>query len=187
MGRVIPVDARAVDAKLKYMEANFGGSKEVRRRTDLMNYAKLWANNARDGFTTDCQAFSLVLSFAVAQFRNADDLGVEAMMEDLRSVLIGEGLENAQRSKGPYALRWASLMDTGFGEKFRDGGNQVQHAMAGLYISYMYGFVGTVPAKLMEDSKPDREIYKVTFRLGNQLNAKNYTHLPIEVMSGLGA
>ncbi len=187
MGRVIAVDARAVEAKLKYMEVNFGGSKEIVRRTALKNYAKLWANNSRDGFTTDCQAFSLIVSYAVAQFRSADDLGVEAMMEDLRSVLIGEGLENAQRSKGPYALRWASLMDTGFGEKFRDGGNQVQHAMAGLYISYMYGLVGTVPARLMEDSRPDREIYKVTFRLGNQLNAKNYMQLPIQIMRELGA
>ncbi len=187
MGRVIPVDARAVDAKLKYMQENFGGSREVIRRTDLMNYARMWANSSRDGFTNDCQVFSLILSYAVAKFPNANDLGVEAMIEDLGSVLIGEGLENNQRSRGPYALRWASLMDTGFGEKFRDGGNQVQHAMAGLYISYMYGFMGTVPARLMEDSKPDREIYKVTFKIGGALNAKNYTHLPLQVMSGLGA
>jgi hypothetical protein len=187
MGRVIPVDARAVDAKLKYMREHFGGSKETARRAALFVYARTWADNARNGWTTDCQAFSIILSFAVAQFPNANDLGVEAMMEDLRSVLIGNGLENTQRSTGPFALRWAELRDTGFQEKFRDGGNQVQHAMAGLYISYTYGFVGTKPAMLIEDSKPDEEIYKVTFRLGSDLNASNYTKLPTEIQAQLGA
>lgn len=187
MGRVVPGDARAVDAKLKYMQEHFGGVKENARRTNLMNYARTWADNARKGWTTDCQAFSLILSFAVAQFPNANDLGVEAMMEDLKSVLIGNGLENSQRSTGPFALRWAALSDTGFKEKFRDGGNQVQHSMAGLYISYIYGFVGTTPAMLIEDSQPDKEIYRVTFRLGSDLNAGNYMQLPNQIMIEMNA
>jgi hypothetical protein len=186
MGRIIAGEARAVDAQLKYMQENFGGQREIARRSQLKIYAEALAKQARGKTITDCRAFSLILTFAAAQFPNANDLGVEAMMEDLRSVLIGSGLENSQRNTGTYALKFQALRDTGFQEKFRDGGNQVQHAMAGLYISYMYGWVGTKPAMLIEDSQPDKEIYYVTFKLGSALNAGNYTLLPSQIMTELG-
>lgn len=186
MGRVIAGDVRAVDVKLSYMHQHFGGQKEVTRRSQLKAYAEALAKQARSKAITDCKAFSLILTFAVAQFPNANDFGVEAMMEDLKSVLIGSGLENNQRNTGTYALKFQALLDTGFQEKFRDGGNQVQHAMAGLYISYMYDFVGTVPAMAIEDSQQDKEVYNTTFKLGSALNAGNYALLPSQIMTELG-
>lgn len=188
MGRVIPGDARAVDAKLKYMQEHFGGFKEVVRRNLLLTQAERLSEQAtQDCVISDCTAFSNILSYAASQFPAANELGVEAMMEDLRSVLIGNGLENTQRNSGPYALRFQAFLDTGFKEKFRDGGNQVQHAMAGLYVSYTYGFVGTAPAMLIEDSEQDKEVYRVTFKLGSALNATNYTLLSNQIMAELGA
>jgi hypothetical protein len=187
MGRIIAGEARAVDAQLKYMEQHFGGQKEITRRNMLKAYAEALAGQARNQVTTDCRAFSLILSFAATQFPNANNLGVEAMMEDLKSVLIGSGLENTQRNTGTYALRFQALLDTGFKEKFRDGGNQVQHAMAGLYVSYAYGWVGTLPAMLIEDCEQDAEVYRVTFKLGSALNAGNYTLLPNQIMTEMGA
>ena len=187
MSRTVPGDAYAADAMLRYMEEHFGGFKQVVRRNLLLTHAERLAKQASDGVITDCEGFSQVLAYAVSQFPDANDLGVEAMMEDLKSVLIGSGLENSQRNTGLYALKYQSFMDTGFKTEFREFGNQVQHAMAGLYISYTYGWVGTIPAMLIEDSDADKALYRVTFRLGSALDFTNYTLLPTQVKAELAA
>ena len=185
MGRILPGDSRAIVEIVKYMNEHFGGEKEVARRNMLKVYAETLANQARANTSTDCKGFSLVVSFAASQFPDANDLGVQAMVEDLKSVLIGDGLENAQRNRGKYALRFQAFHDTGFKDKFCDGGNQVQHAMAGIYISYMYGWAGEISAMAIEDSQADKELYRATFKLGSALNAENYKLLSSQILSEL--
>jgi len=187
MGLVTATYLAAEHAKSKYMEENFGGFKQAIRRNLLQTHAERLSTQARTGNITDCDAFSTILTFAASQFPGANDWGVEAMMEDLKSVLIGQGLTKTTRNTGPYSLGFQPFLDTGFQEKFRDGGNQVQHAMAGLYLSYTYGPFGTIPAMAIEDEQQDKELYRVTFRLGAALNSTNYTQLSMQIKAELAA
>jgi len=187
MGLVTATYLAEKHAKSKYLEENFGGFKQAMRRSLLVTHAERLSSQARSGAISDCAAFSDILAYAAAQFGGTDDWGVEAMMEDLKSVLIGQGLEKSKRNTGTYSLGFQPFLDTGFKEKFRDGGNQVQHAMAGLYIGYTYGWIGACPALLIEDEEQDKELYRVTFRLGSALNATNYALLPMQVMAELAA
>jgi len=111
------------------------------RRNRLKVFALATAKSARKGTITDVEGFAQVAAFAISPFQIMDaasnsggifDLGeiyIELYLDDLKSVLIGDGWTNTERNYGKYALPYNSFLDTGFKQQFRDGGNQVQHAM----------------------------------------------------------
>ena len=120
------------------------------------------------------------------------DLGeiyIELYLDDLKSVLIGDGWTNTERNYGKYALPYNSFLDTGFKQQFRDGGNQVQHAMAGIYISNVFGLAGRVFAHWQEDEDADLALYDATFTIGRDLDGhkSNFTKLPNMIRTRLAA
>jgi len=105
------------------------------------------------------------------------------IMEDLK-ILIGEDLRGG-RGKGRYfvgSFRGA----IGFRRKLRDDYNQVQHAMAGLYIDFSHNrFVQWYV--LWQESEPqDDRLYEATFPLGRSLNDSNVGTLPARVHAPSG-
>ena len=166
------------------------------RRNKLKVFAKSMAAMARNGSMTDLEGFARVAAFAAVPFQampakaGPSDLGeiyCEVYLEDLRRVLIGDGFTNTERNNGKFALGFNAFRDTGFKPEYQDGGNQVQHAMAGIYISFHYGFLGRRFAHCQEDEKPDLALYEVTFDIGSDLDGSNYSTLPTLIKTRIGA
>lgn len=116
----------------------------------------------------------------------------EAMLEDLKLVVIGEGLLNGdpgwlsalsddfrRRGTGPdYAGPFPG--SDGFDDLFADAsprGDQASHALAGIYIGHHYPAAIEQIVLGMEDEPYDDRLYIATFRIGNQLNDSNYKSL----------
>jgi len=161
------------------------------RRIKLKVFAQSVADSARQGTITDLEGFARVASAAAAPFQKPGDDAVsevrcEAYLEDLRRVLIGDGW-HALRNHGKYALPFNAFRDSGFKPEFRDGGNQVQHAMAGIYITYIYGFYARHYAYWREKEAPDLALYDATFQIGLDIDGSNFTLLPIIIRNRLGA
>lgn len=162
------------------------GEASVTRRTSLKVFANSMSAMARKGNITDIEGFIRVASVAATPFQammvqngtSLADVYCEVYVEDLRRVLIGDGFTTSERNHGQYALRFQAFMDTGFKPEYRDNSNQVQHAMAGIYISFKYGFLGRRFAIHQEDEEPDLRLYDVTFDIGSDLNGSNFTSLP---------
>jgi hypothetical protein len=171
------------------------------RRNRLKVFAQAAAKSARKGTITDLEGFAQVAAFAISPFQIMDaasnsggifDLGeiyIELYLDDLKSVLIGDGWTNTERNYGKYALPYNSFLDTGFKPEYRDGGNQVQHAMAGIYISNIFGITGRVFAHWQEDEDADLALYDATFKIGRDLDGhkSNFAKLPNMIRTRLAA
>lgn len=122
------------------------------------------------------EALTSIVNFAAALVTSLDS-PEEKMMEDLKLVLIGTGLTTrGGRSKGRYfAGHFRGAL--GFKSQFVDENNQVQHAIAGVYIAFKYGFLGEQYTLFNEGQQQDILLYKVVFPLGRGLNEGNYNNL----------
>jgi len=162
------------------------GDASVSRRTTLKAFAVSMSAMARKGTITDIEGFIRIAAVAATPFqimmaRDGTSLSYvycEVYLEDLRRVLIGDGFTTTERNHGKYALGFQAFMDTGFKPEFRDNSNQVQHAMAGIYISFKYGLAGRMFARHQEDEEADLRLYDVTFDIGSDLDGSNFTSLP---------
>jgi hypothetical protein len=137
----------------------------------LKMFAMFQAGNARAKRTTDLRAFCDTVRAAV-DFRGAKAGGpilTSVVLSDLQRVLIGDGWTDKQRNHGPFALQANSFLDSGFRKAFQDGGNQVQHAMAGIFIRYIFGRAVSWYVKHSEDEEADRALYNASFDVGGEL------------------
>lgn len=147
------------------------------RRLELRDYA-------RDQFTgpaSSAQALVNIVSKSVALAIDAESPGPRAqmVMDDLMAVLVGDGMRDGRGSGTFYVSTGfpggdkAFWGDDGFKPEFRDkGGNagfQVQHAVAGLVMSYRYGPGIEWYARRQEPEPEDDALYDATFAIGNWL------------------
>lgn len=128
--------------------------------------------------SNQCNLFVEGIEEAIRQSEGNPDQ-FEKTMENLKDVFIGDDLTD-NRSKGP-CFSGQLLGATGFRENLRDRGNQVQHAMAGVWIGYKYGSVGCALAKWRESEPQDDRLYDATCPLGSNLNSQNYGDLAASV------
>ena len=162
------------------------------RRSSLRRFAGELSNHATNGVMTDLEAFVGIASYAAIPFSdsNSDSYWTnspfKSYLEDLRRVLIGDGFIISDRNSGKYALAFNAFHDSGFKTQFQDGGNQVQHAMAGIYISALYGFAGRKVAYWRGDDHADLALYKTAFDIGDELNEENFKTLPDLIKERIG-
>jgi hypothetical protein len=150
----------------------------------LMTAAGAFAGAARAKAMTDIEAFARSVDFAI-QARNGL---TPVILDDLRRVLIGDSWTEHGRNHGDFALKFNSFLDTGFKKEFRDDSNQVQHAMAGIYIRGTYGLFASMVPYWMEDGKADLALYEAAFEIGDMLNLGHSVHeLPDLIRTRLGA
>ena len=138
----------------------------------LKFFATNRAANARKKNTTDLKAFCETVQAAI-DFRGAKDGGpilTSVILTDLQRVLIGDGWTPKERNHGPFALPFNSFRDLGFRKVFQDGGNQVQHAMAGIFIRYFFNRFAAAYVKHGEDEVADRALYDAAFDIGRELS-----------------
>ncbi len=143
-----------------------------------------YAGAARAGVITDVEAFAKTVEWAI----KARDGFKEVVLDDLRRVLIGDGWTTEGRNHGELALKFDAFLDTGFKPEFRDGGNQVQHAMAGIYIRALYGWLRSKLPYWMEDEDQDLALYRAAFDIGDLLQFNQpIENLPKLIRDRLGA
>jgi hypothetical protein len=152
--------------------------KDERPTALLSQLAFTWSEAARHGTITDGEAFAKVVLHA-GRLRKAigkeegRHLGgtvlIDVVLNDLRRVLIGDGWTQNQRNHGDFALPFNAFHDTGLKKEFRDGGNQIQHAMAGIYIGFFFGIAAQHIVYYLEDGEEDKRLYDATFAIGNTL------------------
>ena len=168
------------------------GAGSVTRRNDLKNYALGLSKQVKQSKMTDLEAFVNIALYASLPFSNTttssiQDVQCEVYLEDLRRVLVGDGFTTNERNSGKYALGYNAFLDRGFKKEFQDGGNQVQHAMAGIYISASYGFLGRRFTYWQEDEAPDLALYRVAFDIGDGLDGDNFRMLFNQIKTKIGA
>jgi hypothetical protein len=106
----------------------------------------------------------------------------KTMMMDLKAVMIGDGYLGG-RNKGKYAVATKAKEENaiksvlgacGFQTAMQDEYFQVQHAFAGIVLSYEYGRPAEWAAKYLEEEAQDLKLYDATFPIGRGLNDSNY-------------
>lgn len=108
------------------------------------------------------------------------------MMEDLKLVLVGDSLLNGKgRSEGTYFAGHAAGAK-GFKQELRDDYNQIQHAMAGIYIGHEFLRPVQWMVWYLEDEEQDDRLYDATIPLGRDLDRKNYLTLGSRVREAIG-
>jgi hypothetical protein len=191
MDGYLPWANKAGKTALARAEAERAATAESARKLRLRAFALDLAGKARKGQITDGAGFVQVVDYAAGSVAQIEEVpgtvGLRAvvMMDDLKRVLIGDGFTNTERNKGQFALPYNSFRDTGFQERFRDGGNQVQHAMAGIFISFAYGWFGETFVMQQEDEKADTALYEATFPLGTSVRQGGYLALGTRIRSNL--
>jgi hypothetical protein len=155
------------------------------RKASLQGFAAKLAKKSRAGGMSDCQAMIQIFQKAAVQVCGGAAPAAR-MVDDLTAVLIGDGLRNSERNTGPYALPFQAFLDSGFKAEYKDGGNQVQHAMAGILTGYR-GRLPSWAAQILEDEAPDQGLYDVTIPLGRSLTDKNYLTLHVRVETKLAS
>jgi hypothetical protein len=98
--------------------------------------------------------------------------------------LIGKDLLKG-RNRGPCFAGHVDGAD-GFRSALRDDGNQIQHAMAGIYIGYRYGWLGCAYVKWREHELQDDRLYDATCPLGRKLTDENYKDLARNLRKAIG-
>ena len=106
------------------------------------------------------------------------------LMENLKKVLIGDGKTDG-RGHGP-CFAGNIFGSEGFKEDLRDQFNQIQHAMAGLYIGYKYGYFACGLAILQDPQIQDKKLYQATCPLGKNLNNTNYKEIGLKLREAIG-
>ncbi len=129
---------------------------------------KSFAQEKRSENDNRCKAFANVLNEAIQDSHDQKN-PARYMMENLRKVLIGDGLTSKNRSKGPcFAGNFKG--SKGLKDEFRDNSDQIQHAFAGAYIGYKYGlFACKLIEIFVEDSEVDKKLYRATCPIGYSL------------------
>jgi len=107
------------------------------------------------------------------------------VLHDLKRVLVGDGWTSRERNHGAFAMPFNSFLDTGLKADFRDGGNQIQHAVAGICIGFDWGWPATYIVYKYEDGEEDRHLYDATFELGKQLRRIPIAFWPSKIKSTL--
>jgi hypothetical protein len=167
---------------------------------ELKGWAGAWAGLARAKQITDLQGFAETVRAAIRlRIGDGEDAGngmmqgtninpsAMAVLNDLRRVLIGDGWTTNGRNHGDFALQYNAFLDTGFKPEFRDGGNQVQHAMAGIYLQCLHWEVAKF-AYWQEDEDADLALYRATFQIGDMLSSGTpIGRLPGLILSRLAA
>ena len=152
----------------------------------LQRFAKNLSKQAKAQTVTDCEAFLTILQRAAVQVSGGKHPAVR-MIDDLKAVLIGVGLRDDNRNTGPYALEYGAFADSGFKAEFKEGGgNQVQHATAGLVLGFSGKLEGWI-AQFIEDVEADDLLYDAALPLGDSLTDKNYATLHIRVKNALAS
>lgn len=130
-----------------------------------------------------CDTLAKIAKKAVHEAQNSKHK-VEHAMNILREVLIGEDLTRG-RGNGPcFAGQFKGA--NGFRKDLQDPHNQIQHAMAGIYIGYQYGWLGCAYARWREEEPQDDKLYEVTCRIGRNLTEKNLNDLPEIIRQQIG-
>jgi hypothetical protein len=109
------------------------------------------------------------------------------VMLDLFAVIIGRGMTSGRLLGDHYS--GTHSRSGGFRPELQDRDFQAQHALAGIWIGYNYGFFGQCGAMFMEwygDEPQDVECYEVTCPLGRELNAENLDRLPAKLARAIG-
>ena len=124
-----------------------------------------------------CHAFSDIVKYAIALNNEYGNSPMD-FLDDLKFVLIGSTpIPRYGRSEGEYfAGHFRGAV--GFKPEFRDRGNQVQHAMAGLYIPYKYGKVGHLFIKWREEEPQDDMLYDATYEIEQSIRLISFAKLP---------
>jgi hypothetical protein len=173
----------ALDEAAAYDEA----TSDSTRMYALKTFAEAMAGSARKGTITDGEGFVRVARQAARSVSTLSEvsggsgtLRLRVMMHDLKRVLIGDGWTSKERNTGKFALQFQAFLDTGFKPEFRDRSNQVQHAMAGIYLGWGFPSWPTVWfVKRQEDGAADLRLYDATFPIGRTLRrGDNYARLP---------
>lgn len=167
------------------IEARRRAMAQAQRTSALQSYAYGLSRSALESDLTDGESFARIVEYASLLVCNlgpkpsaVDDMAAYVMLEDLRRVLIGDGFSRSHRNHGEFALRFGAFLDRGFRPEFQDGGNQVQHAMAGIYFGYHYG--AGAARRLMtwqDDGEADRRLYEATFPIGAAVTDGNFRGL----------
>lgn len=159
------------------------------RRNSLKTFAEAQSQLAKNNLISDLDAFVAIAGFASIPFSGGESPHQKAFyhayLEDLRRVLVGDGFSNTERNNGTHALKFMAFRDKGFKKKFQDGGNQVQHAMAGIYISALYPG-GKYLLRYQEDEPADLALYEAAFEIESRLNERNFHSLPVHIKTILG-
>lgn len=167
------------------VEARRRAMAQAQRTAALQSYAYGLSRSALEGGLSDGESFARIVDYAgllvshLGPLPSApEDMAAYVMLEDLRRVLIGDGFSRSHRNHGEFALRFGAFGDSGFRPDFQDGGNQVQHAMAGIYFGYHYG--AGAARRLMtwqDDGEADRRLYDATFPIGAAITDANFRNL----------
>ena len=123
------------------------------------------------GTKNQCDLFASTVSDIVLQ-AETDKKGRGWIMDQLKEVFVGDGVSRNQRSKG-HCFGGRLNGATGFKTELKDTGNQVQHAVAGIWASYHFGSIGCwiMNARESAGSDPqDLKLNEITCRLGKILN-----------------
>lgn len=162
-------------------------SPEHTRREALKTYAKTMLDpnmtHVDEAKNTRCGQLVYIVQRAIELNIGSENRTTDTM-EDLKLVLIGEGLLGG-RGKGTHFVgnfRGA----TGFKSELQDPYNQVQHAMAGLYIGYSYVLPLRWGVLWLEEEEQDDLLYKATFKIGKDLKDSNLSELPQKLSAAIG-
>ena len=160
-----------------------------RRRRTLREFAKrefLSSNRAQALVNTVAGAIRIVRESLETSLER--DVRIDYLvMLDLFAVIIGRGMTSG-RLLGDY-YSGTHTRSGGFKPELQDREYQAQHALAGIWIGYNYGFFGQYGAMFMEwygDEPQDVECYAVTCPLGRELNAENLDRLPAKLARAIG-
>ena len=151
---------------------------DKQRRDELQKFAEEEFKNENR-----CDALANIIDKA-AELVDGEDRPAEVMREDLKLILIGEDLQNGRNRGFHFAGRPQNAQ--GFREELRDPGNQIQHAMAGVYIGSRYGRLGCMGARLLEREPQDDRLYMATCPLGYDLSDTTYTDLGTKLRKAIG-
>ncbi len=130
-----------------------------------------------------CDALANIINKAVELVTGLEH-PAHAMREDLKFVLIGENL-TSRRGQGEYFAGDVKGAN-GFRRELRDSHNQMQHAMAGIYIGNRYGRVGCGYVMWREQEPQDDLLYEKTCPLGYSLSNENYEDLGGQLRDKIG-
>lgn len=153
-------------------------AKREKERNQLKNEALTLLEKHKDNH---CKAFTKSVDFAVSKTSDVMDL-----LEDLRLVFIGEDWLRRKGKRGPYYIN-RTTSDSGFKSELKDGSPQIEHAMAGIYLSKSLppggvGSIGSftefVQAIGRKPNTADMLLYGYGEDLGGRLAKNNMKQFP---------
>ena len=142
-----------------------------------------FAGEMRNTESNRCKSLANIIEETVRESKGKADR-LNWVMENLKQVIIGENLTSKRNRGRCFAGQFRGA--EGFKSEFRDPFNQIQHAMAGIYIGYKYSWLGCLGARVLEDELQDDLLYEATCDLGRGLNENNLESLGEYVRKTIG-